>query len=279
MTDETQQKYTMTTSLNVLNHLGIGLYSNVPAVLSEAVANAWDADATCVNITIDVEKGVIEIRDDGHGMTVDDVNAKYLHVGYERRKDSEAKTPNGRLVMGRKGIGKLSLFSIANTVTVQTNKDEQIHGFIMTNGGLNEATRDGGNKDYHPVPIDPKCIDLDRGTRIVLTDMKRRLNQTGSPLKRRLARRFSVIGSNYNFTVSLNNEPVTIQDRGYHTKIQYIWTFGELGKEVASIASNAVYKKELQCKIETVAGGPDQEIDGWLGTVKKPGDLRDSGYW
>jgi hypothetical protein len=35
----------MRLSLNVLNHLGINLYSNVPAVLAETVANAWDADA------------------------------------------------------------------------------------------------------------------------------------------------------------------------------------------------------------------------------------------
>ncbi|WP_181440300.1 ATP-binding protein [Curtobacterium sp. MCLR17_042] len=57
----------MTISLNVLNHLGINLYSNVPAVLSEVVANAWDADATRVDI--DVAGGTVTITDDGHGMT------------------------------------------------------------------------------------------------------------------------------------------------------------------------------------------------------------------
>jgi hypothetical protein len=40
----------MRLSLNVLNHLGLNLYSNVPAVLSEAVANAWDAEAHDVEI-------------------------------------------------------------------------------------------------------------------------------------------------------------------------------------------------------------------------------------
>ena len=40
-----EHKFTMSLSLNVLNHLGINLYSNVPAVLSEIVANSWDADA------------------------------------------------------------------------------------------------------------------------------------------------------------------------------------------------------------------------------------------
>ena len=38
MASNDEQKYKMTLSLNVLNHLGVGLYSNVPAVLSEVIA-------------------------------------------------------------------------------------------------------------------------------------------------------------------------------------------------------------------------------------------------
>ena len=53
--------------LNVLNHLGMSLYSNTPAVLTEIISNAWDADAQNVEITLDVEKGEVIIKDDGHG--------------------------------------------------------------------------------------------------------------------------------------------------------------------------------------------------------------------
>ena len=49
----------MSISMNVLNHLGIGLYSNIPAVLSEIVANAWDADASEVQVDIDVSRDEI----------------------------------------------------------------------------------------------------------------------------------------------------------------------------------------------------------------------------
>ena len=86
MADSGDHKYSMTLSLNVLKHLGFGLYSNVPAVLSEAVANAWDADAEHVWIDIDAQAETITIRDDGHGMSVEDANKKYLYVGYERRR-------------------------------------------------------------------------------------------------------------------------------------------------------------------------------------------------
>ena len=54
--------------LGVLDHLGLNLYSNIPAVLAEAVANAWDADATEVVIAIDRDEQTITILDNGHGM-------------------------------------------------------------------------------------------------------------------------------------------------------------------------------------------------------------------
>ncbi len=276
MTGSTQQKYTMTLSLNVLNHLGVGLYSNVPAVLSEVVANAWDADATHVDIYIDTANGVIKIRDDGHGMTSEDANKKYLRVGYERRKDGGAKTPKGRPVMGRKGIGKLSLFSIANIVEVRSVKEGERHGFRMNIEDIRQATKTDGSTDYHPQPIAAQDITLDKGTFIILTEMKRRLNQTEQALRRRLARRFSVIGSNHNFTISLNGEPITIQERGYQGKIQYIWTFGERGKEVASIAKNKEYSRELSGKVKSYSEESSPKIDGWIGTAQKPGDLKDS---
>ena len=52
----------MSISLNALEHLGINLYSNIPAVLSEIVANAWDADAKKVAITIDKAAETITIE-------------------------------------------------------------------------------------------------------------------------------------------------------------------------------------------------------------------------
>lgn len=113
-----EHKFEMTVDLNVLNHLGIRLYSSIPAVVSEAVANSWDADAENVSITI--SENSISVEDDGHGMSVDDLNKKFLTVGYQRRKSGHDRTPSGRLVFGRKGIGKLSLFSIADTIEVRT---------------------------------------------------------------------------------------------------------------------------------------------------------------
>ncbi len=65
--------------------LGIGLYSNIPAVIAEVVSNSWDADADNVKIDIDTQHRHITIEDDGWGMTKAEINGKYLRVGYNKR--------------------------------------------------------------------------------------------------------------------------------------------------------------------------------------------------
>ena len=59
--------------VNVINHLGVGLYSSTPAALTELVANAWDADANEIRITVDPVQRSIVIEDDGHGMSAADI--------------------------------------------------------------------------------------------------------------------------------------------------------------------------------------------------------------
>ena len=267
-----EHKYEMTLSLNVLRHLGFGLYSNIAAVLSEVVANAWDADAEHVSVVIDAAGGVVTIEDDGHGMTIDDANRKYLHVGYERRSQ-EARTPRfDRSVMGRKGIGKLSLFSIARTVEVHSVRDNVRHGFIMDSDKIETEIRDGREGQYNPSEVDPAAIAIERGTRIVLTNMKRKLQWTGKHLRRRLARRFSIIGVQHNFEIVLNGDSVTVEDREYQDKLQYLWFFGPVGVQCRDTAKKLEHSEERQSEIE---GHPGYEIDGWIGSALVSGQLKE----
>src|SRR5688500_17783315 len=94
--------YKMTLSLSVLDHLGRNLYSNIPAVMSEVVANSLDADATEVVIDIDQAKQVITICDNGSGMDQCDMNEKFLTVGY-RRRDPEREGGPRKVVTERLG--------------------------------------------------------------------------------------------------------------------------------------------------------------------------------
>ena len=55
-------------------------------------------------------------------MDTDDINNKYLTVGYQKRHLVPITPMLNRKVMGRKGIGKLSLLSIAETITIYSSK-------------------------------------------------------------------------------------------------------------------------------------------------------------
>lgn len=276
-----ESPYHMTLSLNLLNHLGINLYSNVPAVLSETVANAWDADAESVDIVIDKDEGTIVITDNGHGMELADINGKYLTVGYRRRDagNQGATTPKlKRPVMGRKGIGKLSLFSIARDIRIYTVKNGSKRGFSMLLSEIEEKiTRQ--ESVYRPSVLSDFPKDLRRGTRIILSDLKKNQNQTEAALRKRLARRFSILGEKSHFNLNINSKPVTIADRGYFSKLEFLWHYGPISELPISNPKKLSSCEERTDEIAVPKEGkyPAQKvrITGWIGTVKESGDLKD----
>ncbi len=190
--------------------------------------------------------------------------------------------------MGRKGIGKLSLFSIADTIEVYTRKDSSSSAFRMNAEEIRELIRkeekameeSGGDPDgfsehsYRPDPIDTSHIDFDRGTRIVLTDLKKNLSQTEKALRKRLARRFSIIGQEHGFDVQVNGEAVTIEDRDYFHKLEYLWTYDEATEDPLSPSKLARNKKASFLRSGTLPDG--YTVTGWIGTVEKPAQLKDA---
>jgi hypothetical protein len=270
-----EHKYEMSITLNVLNHLGINLYSNVPAVLSEVVANSWDADASHVNIEIEAKS--ITITDDGDGMDEVDINKKYLTVGYKKRDDTKVTAIHNRPVMGRKGIGKLSLFSIADTIEIHTVKKGKKSGFKMYSDKIKSQIESGDNTPYYPDPLPVSEITLNNnGTKIILTDLRRRVSQLETHLRRRLARRFSIIEEEYNFSVKINGKPIKVTDRDYFHKMRYLWYFGEGSEKYIDLCK--LEKPEFAEKIDEtidVNGEAQYPVTGWIGTVQKSGDLTD----
>lgn len=201
-----EAKYKMSINLQVLNHLGLNLYSNTSAVLSEVVANAWDADATQVDIKISGD--TITITDNGNGMDLSDINHKYLTVGYQKRSESAFSPVLHRPVMGRKGIGKLSLFSIANVVEVFSHKNGETNGFKIDTDSLRKAI--ATNDEYYPTELSTDGIDLEgNGTKIILSNLKKkRTAALATHLRQRLARRFAIIGAKNQFKVLINDNEI-----------------------------------------------------------------------
>lgn len=206
-------KYTMRISRLTIDKLGIRLYDRVSAVLAELIANSYDADATKVEVSLpwgvtlagtihaaEHEPHRIMVRDNGHGMTAEEINAHYLMVGSDRRIriGSDLSRSLERPVMGRKGIGKLAAFGICRTIEVvsvggddaaRTERGWPVANIVMS---LDQMLSDT-ERDYHPSP-GPRdgTFSTERGTTIILRDFLRKRVASGPELSRQLAARFGL---------------------------------------------------------------------------------------
>lgn len=258
--------------LNVLNHLGLNLYTNTPAVLTEIVSNAWDADATEVYIDVDTENSTITIADNGHGMNADDVERKFLNVGYARRDDNRKKSPSGRNVMGRKGIGKLAMFSLADEVSVFTKtENDEVVALKVDVPDLKQAIKE--KRQYETETItDTSSFTKSHGTTIILAKLGREIKTTATYLKKHLARRFSILGANFDFRVFVNKEEITLEHREYTSKIEFLWSLGDTAKHLKN--NNTKQYKEIANKVNY--DGKEFEISGFIASVNKPSELKDT---
>lgn len=201
--------FTMTVQGGMLEALGINMYTSVGKCLAEFVANAYDSDATFCKIDLpfdkieegravireeakrEVEEGkrvaftilldplpddiTIVIKDDGHGMSAEDVQTKFLPLNRKRRgtENKHLTSESGkRHVMGRKGLGKLAGFGAAERVTIWTKRKGETYAteIFLNHSALSE--RD----DIACYPIDFKYYEdqlvSECGTRVTLSALR-----------------------------------------------------------------------------------------------------------
>ena len=107
----------------LLISIGRDLIRNVHSALLELVKNAYDADAS--HVTIDIaanqsQKNVkIVVTDDGHGMTLDTVVNKWMVPATDDKK-TRKRSPGGRIMQGRKGVGRFASAVLGNSVFLET---------------------------------------------------------------------------------------------------------------------------------------------------------------
>lgn len=193
---------------NTIEHLGARLYSTLPPVIAELIANSYDADASEVRVELhdaDSAKEIV-VRDNGHGMSFNEINTNFLRIGRNRRDDTQSdKSPNGRAVIGKKGLGKLSFFGIAHTITVSTVKDGLRNTFNLEWSGIVGGSNNK-LKNYRPgiLEYDAPTQDPD-GTVIKLGDIQRISDFDAGALADSLSRIF-IIDSEFDIYVKRNSE-------------------------------------------------------------------------
>ena len=84
---ETKKEFHIKILGRLLEHLGVQMYKHRDAAMAELVANAWDAGAKNIWITVPEENDYnqfaseILIEDDGCGMDENDLQNRYLVIG------------------------------------------------------------------------------------------------------------------------------------------------------------------------------------------------------
>ncbi|MDI6099239.1 ATP-binding protein [Actinoplanes sp. NEAU-A12] len=204
-----------------LEHLGVQMYKRRDAALAELVANAWDAGATEVVITLpdprtyNREQDEIIVRDDGAGMTDESLQSDYLVIGRNRRAAGQAEI-GGRKPMGRKGIGKLAGFGLAQRMKVDTWRDGSNTTVTLD---VDLLKTPAGDVRTLTLPGSVRTIPNadDHGTCITLSNLKHASALDPELLRHNLARRFSrsVRGRMLILVngVAINDAPVNLSHR------------------------------------------------------------------
>jgi uncharacterized protein (TIGR02391 family) len=237
-----------------IKHLGVRMYSTLPPALAEVISNSYDADANQVTVTLGEEGGKpkeIKVTDDGKGLSLKEINEKFLVIGRNRRAD-EGDIPSPkykRLPTGKKGLGKLALFGLAKTITILTRQNGLLNEFILDWDDLNAA-----HGKYLPkaTRINEKT-DKSDGTIITLTNLKRESPFDFSGLADSLSRIF-IFDDSFNLLIeSPAGDKIAIDNKRKY----------------------AALDKEFEWDIASTALVPDtseyfKKMDGQLITSQKP---------
>jgi len=109
------------------------------SALTELVANAWDAGASCVEIVIPEEYNQsMSVQDDGAGMTPEQFKQRWMKLGYDRLKHQGSaadfppdRTDWSRRAFGRNGVGRHGLLCFGNEYQVATIRGGHGSKFVV----------------------------------------------------------------------------------------------------------------------------------------------------
>lgn len=147
-------------SARIINAIGKDLIKDVYAAIIELVKNAYDADSKSVDIVInyDKDKKLLKtiVKDYGHGMTLDTILDIWL-VPATSDKLLRRKSPNGRVLQGKKGIGRYAAGILGDMLLMESTDDNNnLSNIVIDFKALAEAKYlsdvdiliETGNKNY-----------------------------------------------------------------------------------------------------------------------------------
>lgn len=178
--------------------IGERLYTESIEFVREIANNAYDADASLVEITVSEDS--IEIKDNGAGMDREGLK-QYFNIGSQQKLHTSRSPVYGRDRIGQFGIGKFASLSACERFEVLTKKGEFVGRVVFDKKEWEKA----GTVWSLPLEILPPDFRKNDGTTVLLTGMSRRFELIdieakiieGTPLKAPA------------FKVKLNNHTIT----------------------------------------------------------------------
>ena len=124
------------TRARAVDMLGRQQIAGIPNAISELFKNAHDAYATHVEVDFYRTESLLVLRDDGLGMTMEDVQERWLVLGTESKlgggselaETAASQNLQPRIPLGEKGIGRLAIAAIGPQVLLLT-RARRTNGF------------------------------------------------------------------------------------------------------------------------------------------------------
>lgn len=111
----------------IIRTIGDQLISGPEAAIIELVKNAYDADASRVTIRfvppLTPGLGRIEVTDDGHGMTLADIQDKWMEPATTAKTTVRMTPAKHRQMMGSKGIGRFAAAKLGREMALNSISD------------------------------------------------------------------------------------------------------------------------------------------------------------
>lgn len=260
---------------NAVTHLGRNLYSTTPPALAELVANSYDAYATEVDIKLSGDS--ISIIDNGKGLNLSELKGKYAIIGSEKQEEEPINGLPIRKPMGKKGIGKLAAFSLGDTYTVYSKANGSKDGWLTFTLKYHEMTKsDNYDVEVSETNLPPEFSDYKEypsGFIVKITGIRRQITQaTKNNIQKQLSRRFYIDQSKTKFKLKIDGKELKLDSNEYYKNIEYLVYFGREDKsDLKSVFKTA---KDIEKYPDDGNYFQDSGINGWIGTVGRPKDLK-----
>lgn len=111
----------------IIRTIGDQLISGPEAAVIELVKNAYDADASQVIVKFTPPfkpgEGRITVADDGHGMTIADIQEKWMEPATSSKSVNRRSPRKNRVMLGSKGIGRFAAAKLGQLMELTTISD------------------------------------------------------------------------------------------------------------------------------------------------------------